>query len=393
MLGTGLTFARERLVRYGEFMHGETFGCHCGVFSLALSNNGILIPGSKNKPVYKSFFPYMEINELSGHYVMRADSEDVVICEILVHVLIVGHQSEPEPFLGIKPMETDPEELRGMFKPFIGKKVELNFTPFKTQSDSNAKHKQVRNLSKMPAIKAEQYIAHEAPKVKADVETTKDESPDYIVREYIDFVNKQVGVYMDAIAGFAGHYARVERQICRIMRKTKLKKSDQHPVVWASYEDPCQPDIIHNRIIRSDDYLLSNSIDGSNTQQHSQAILVFLFTYWEDEIRPRLAKSMSVEVNEIISDIMGDMRILRNVILHSKGIIRADKYKDLKLLGEMFSVNQPINVSYENMHKIFVLIKQDCARLLFKWLGVENSSNFKPEDLLDVAIQMRRKPH
>ena len=82
MLEIGLTFACERLVRYGEFMHGETFGCHCGVFSLALSNNGILIPGSKNKPVYKSFFPYMEINELSGHYVMRADSEDVVICEI-----------------------------------------------------------------------------------------------------------------------------------------------------------------------------------------------------------------------------------------------------------------------------------------------------------------------
>lgn len=196
---------------------------------------------------------------------------------------------------------------------------------------------------------------------------------------------------MDAIAGFAGHHARVERQVCRITRKTKSKMSDEKPVVWASYEDPSKPDIIHNRIIRSNDYLSANSVDGSNTQQHSQAILVFLFTYWEDEIRPRLAKSMEVDANEIKSDIMGDLRILRNVILHSKGIIRPDKYKSLKLLGEMFSIDQPIHVSYENMHKIFVLIKQDCSRLLFKWLGMENSPNLKPEELRDVAIQMPKK--
>ena len=95
--------------------------------------------------------------------------------------------------------------------------------------------------------------------------------------------------YMDAVAGFAGHHARVERQVCRIMRKDRHEQCEGRPVVWASYEDPSQPDIIHNRIIRADDYLSANSIDGSNTQQHSRAILVFLFTFWEDEIRPRLA--------------------------------------------------------------------------------------------------------
>lgn len=372
-------------------MRKETFGCHCGVFYLALANNGILIPGSENKPVYKSFFPYMEVDELAGHYVMRANSEDAVICETLVHVLLVSHQSESEPFLGIKPMEIHPEELRGRFKPFIGKKVELSFAPFETQSGSNVEYKQTHTLNQTHTVKPEQYNTHEALKGKADKGAINDKSADYIVREYIDFVNQQVGVYMDAIAGFAGHHARVERQVCRVMRKTKSKKSDEHPVVWSSYEDPTKPDIIHNRIIRSNDYLSSNSVDGSNTQQHSQAILVFLFTYWEDEIRPRLAKSMSVAANQIKSDIMGDLRILRNVILHSKGIIPSDKYKRLKLLGEMFSVDQPIHVSYENMHRIFVLIKQDCARLLLKWLGMENSPNLRPEDLRDVAIQIRSK--
>jgi len=372
-------------------MHKETFGYSCGVFSLATSSNDILIPGSKNKPVYKSLFPHVEMDELAGLYVMRANSKDSVICETLVHVLLVGHQSGPEPFLGIKPKGIDPEDLRGIFKPFIGKKVEFAFTPFKTHSRSNTESKPANTPKQTEAVKPEQITPDEVIKDQAVREAIDENTADHIIREYIDFVNRQVGVYMDAIAGFAGHYARVERQVCRVMRKDKSKKSGEKPVVWASYEDPSKPDVIHNRIIRSYDYLSANSVDGSNAHQHSQAILVFLYAYWEHEIRPRLAKSMNLSTNEIKSDIMGELKNIRHAILHTKGIIRRDRYKNLKLLSEMFTVDQPIYVSYENMHKIFVLIKQDCARILFNWLGVENSSILNPEELRDVAIQMRRQ--
>lgn len=214
------------------------------------------------------------------------------------------------------------------------------------------------------------------------------ETFDVIIHEYIDFVNRQVGVYMDALAGFAGHYVRVERQVHRARKPVKSGVDDkgQQVVVWASYEDPTKPDIIHNRIIRATDYMKDNSAGGSNAQQHSQAILVFLFTYWEDEIRPRLAASRNVGVQEICSDIMGDLRILRNVILHAKGIVSQDKQKDLKMLKSMFPVGRPICISYEKMHQIFVFIKQDCARLMFQWLGVKDPA-VRPEEIVDVAIQ------
>lgn len=120
---------------------------------------------------------------------------------------------------------------------------------------------------------------------------------DDIIREYIDFVNRQVGVYMDALAGFAGHHTRIERQVHRISRPidSRIDNSGQRVVVYASYEDPTQPDVIHNRIIRATDYIAANSQGGSNEQQHSQAVIVFLFTFWEEEIRPRLAASKGVE--------------------------------------------------------------------------------------------------
>lgn len=217
------------------------------------------------------------------------------------------------------------------------------------------------------------------------------ETFDDVIREYIDFVNRQVGVYMDALAGFAGHHTRVERQVHRINRavNSHIDNTGQRVVVYASYEDPSQPDVIHNRIIRASDYIAANSKDGSNAQQHSQAVLVFLFTYWEDEIRPRLATSKSVELQEINSDIMGDLRILRHAILHAKGILRTSEHKRLKKLKETFVVDQPIHISYNNMHQIFVLIKQDCARMLLEWLGVKDAP-IRPEDIVDVAIQKPR---
>ena len=213
------------------------------------------------------------------------------------------------------------------------------------------------------------------------------ETAENIIREYIDFVNRQVGVYMDALAGFAGHRTRVERQIHRVNKPVSSRIDDkkQRVVVWASYEDPTQPDVIHNRIIRASDYIAANSEGGSNEQQHSQAVLVFLFTYWEDEIRPRLAGLRKVKPEEIRSDIMGDLRILRNVILHAKGIMRAEKHKELKKLADMFTIDQPIHISYINMHRIFVFIKQDCAKILFELWGIKDAA-IQPGEIKDIAI-------
>lgn len=210
---------------------------------------------------------------------------------------------------------------------------------------------------------------------------------DDIIREYIDFVNEQVGTYMVALAGFAGHCTRVQRQVLRISRPIgKRKKNDENIVVYASYEDPSKPDIIHNRIIRADTYIEANSQGGSNEQRHARAILVFLFTYWEDEIRPRLAAAKGTPVNEIKSEIMGDMRILRNAILHAKSSIHSEKHRRLKVVTSMFPPDTPIHISYEDMHRLFVLIKQDCARLMFSWLGVKDAP-VSPEHPVDIAIQ------
>jgi hypothetical protein len=216
---------------------------------------------------------------------------------------------------------------------------------------------------------------------------------DDVIREYIDFVNQQVGVYVDALAGFAGHYTRVERQVHRVLRSSRRRSPATRvdPVVWTSYEDPTQPDVIHNRIVRSTDYLAINACGGSNEQQQARATLVFLFTYWEEDIRPRLAACSGVEKNAVQSDTMGDLRTIRHAILHAKSILRPDKHRSLKVLGSFFVPDRPLHVAYDDMHKIFVLVKRDCARLMFEWLGVPDPTG-QAAQLADVAIQKQAPP-
>jgi len=163
------------------------------------------------------------------------------------------------------------------------------------------------------------------------------------------------------------------------------------PVVWTSYEDPTQPDVIHNRIVRSADYLAINARGGSNEQQQVRAALVFLFTYWEEDIRPRLAASSGVEKNAVRSDIMGDLRTLRHAILHAKSILTPDKHKTLKVLGSLFEADRPLHIAYDDMHKIFALVKRDCARLMFEWLGVPDPAG-QASQFVDVAIQRPAPP-
>lgn len=210
--------------------------------------------------------------------------------------------------------------------------------------------------------------------------------------EFIAFVNQQVGVYVDALAGFAGNHASVELQVHREQRPVRhgVDLTGLPVIVWASYEDPSKPAVIHNRIVRAPDYLAANAPSGSNEEQHARAILVFLFTYWEDEIRGRLAAARGVIPSAVRVDALGDLRILRNVILHGKGIIRADDQAKLKKVRPLFQIDAPIALPCETMQAIFEAVKQDCAKLLLDWLGVTDT----PIDLSrirDLAIY-RRSP-
>jgi hypothetical protein len=208
-----------------------------------------------------------------------------------------------------------------------------------------------------------------------------------ILRNFIDFVNQQVGVYSDCLSGFQGNKVRIERQKARVQRASRTGVENGRPViVCTSVEDPSSPDVIHHRIIRADDFIAVNAEAGFNEQQTCRAIIVFLFAHWDEEIRPRIAEVRGVKSDDVKLDELGDLRILRKNIVHNGGLLPASEYAKLKVMKNLVKPDAPITFSHDQMHKVFVHVKQAIGTLILKYTGGLPGAPIASE-LAGIAIQ------
>jgi len=151
-------------------------------------------------------------------------------------------------------------------------------------------------------------------------------------------------------------------------------------------EDPSRPDVIHSSIRKSSTYLKDNAEAGFNEQQICWAIIVFVFAHWDEEIRPAIAKVRGVKPNDILLDALGDLRILRKAIVHAKGIVTAQEYAKLKKMSELVIPDEKLELSHDQMHKLFVLIKNAIGEIMLQYTG-DLPGAPSPDDIVDVAIQ------
>ena len=186
-----------------------------------------------------------------------------------------------------------------------------------------------------------------------------------VLREFIDFVNRQVGVYCDCLSGFQGNKVRVERQMPRLLQPTSRKIVDGQPVIThISVEDPASPDVLIQRTIRADEFINVNSEAGFNEQQICWAIIVFIFATWDEEMRPRIARIRGVEPNAIMLDEMGDLRTLRRAIIHNGGIVAASEHAKLKVMADLCKPDARLALTHDQMHAVFVHVKRSISRLM-----------------------------
>ncbi len=208
-----------------------------------------------------------------------------------------------------------------------------------------------------------------------------------ILQNFIEFINRQVGVYCDSISSFSGNKARVEIQKARVNRPSKVSiKNGQSTVMWSSYEDPSSPDVLHHRIIKVDDFIQVNSESGFNEQQICWSIIVFIFAYWDEEIRPQVAKIRNIVPNDIKIDEFGDLRILRKAIIHNMGVLTKVEYDKIKVLNDLVKPDDKIVFTHDQMHKLLIHIKQGVARLMLEYTGHLPGAP-KAKEISGMAIQ------
>jgi len=212
-----------------------------------------------------------------------------------------------------------------------------------------------------------------------------------VLRGFIDFVNRQVGVYCDCLAGFEGNKVRIERQIPRVQRPVSRRIEKGQPViVWESLEDPASPDVIHQTISRAEDFISRNGEAGFNEQQICWSIVVFMFAYWDEEIRPRIADIRGVKTDDVKLDALGDLRLLRKSIIHNGGVISATDYSKLKVMTALCAPDAALSFTHDQMHKIFVHVKQAIAALILEYTGHLPGAP-QASEIVDIGISRGRQ--
>jgi len=172
-----------------------------------------------------------------------------------------------------------------------------------------------------------------------------------------------------------------------VQKATGRRHENGRPViVYTSVDDPSSPDVIHHRIIKADDFMAANGEAGFNEQQTCRAIIVFMFAYWDEEIRPRIAEVRGVKSSDVKLDELGDLRVLRHNIVHNGGHLPASEHAKLKVMQAVVKADAPIAFTHDQMHKVFVHVKQAIARLILTHTGHLPGAPDASE-IVGVAIQ------
>ena len=100
------------------------FGFSCGHFEVALTANKFVVPGSRGT-LKKSLIPTSDPNDAAGIYRLTVQHEGSTVFKSNVHVYWLGHDKEPQPFLGFKC--DDPDAVADALRPYTGKPVQLKF--------------------------------------------------------------------------------------------------------------------------------------------------------------------------------------------------------------------------------------------------------------------------
>ena len=110
------------------------------------------------------------------------------------------------------------------------------------------------------------------------------------------------------------------------------------------------------------------------------------FAYWDEEVRPKIAAVRGGDVKDIKVDALGDLRIIRNSIIHNRGIISASDYARLKKLNTEVQPGVRIALSRDGMHKIFIAVKQSIAEIINTYVGHLPGAP-DPSQVVGIAIQ------
>ena len=184
-----------------------------------------------------------------------------------------------------------------------------------------------------------------------------------LLEQFTKVVDSIYGVYLDSTQGLD----LVRKRIDETQQTTLEKLRSTHPdlatieyldsaAMMYGKGDPSESDAVLLHRCTQAEFKSRNDGGGDNFRFMANVCLVALYQYWEDFFRGEIASSLGAAKNDITAPVMGDIRFLRQSIIHNGGIAIGEVERCLVL--KWFNRGDVIYLDAEKFEKLVVEVKR-----------------------------------
>lgn len=178
-----------------------------------------------------------------------------------------------------------------------------------------------------------------------------------IISDFDLIVKELFGIYLDTLMGFQLTLNGVEntRNNLASEKGETIEQINRYSFRHTTFFS----ERIHEETLG--DFIIRMSKDGRNTTFAANMCIISIFHYWEDHYRKAIADALNISKEDLKTDIIGDIRLLRNSIVHHNAIALKEIEK-CKILN-LFKEHDIIKLSREDILYIINGVKNYTAKL------------------------------
>jgi hypothetical protein len=141
------------------------------------------------------------------------------------------------------------------------------------------------------------------------------------VTAFIAEIDRTLGIYLDMRRGFGSLLRELNVVRADFLKRTPgVTEADLNakPFTYEITDAEAGSYILH--ACTQEEYRDRISPPGENARRAGNMCLVHIYELWEVRFREEIARALGINRNALVSDVFGDMRLIRNSILHHDSV-------------------------------------------------------------------------